>query len=79
MSKKIKYTNEPLMMGERVADFLPPPSRLVKKEQTVKVTLDLTKKSVAFFKHQAAKQSVPYQRMLRSLIDIYAERHETTR
>lgn len=79
MRKKTKYSNEPMKMGERVADFLPPPSQLVKKEPTVKVTLDLTRESVAFFKHQAAKQSVPYQRMLRGLIDTYAKYYETAR
>jgi predicted DNA binding CopG/RHH family protein len=77
MSKKIKYTNEPLKMGARMKDFLPPPSQLVKREKTVKVTLELTEESVDFFKRQAKRQDVPYQRMLRGLIDIYAKRHET--
>jgi len=26
MSRKIKYSDEPIRMGERVKDFLPPPS-----------------------------------------------------
>ncbi len=77
MSKKIKYTDEPMKMGERVADFLPPPSKLVKRENTVKVTLELTEDSVAFFKRHAKRESVPYQRMLRGLIDAYAKQHET--
>jgi len=79
MSKKIKYTDQPMSMGERVADFLPPPSKLVKREKTVKVTLELTEDSVDFFKRQAKRESVPYQRMLRGLIDIYAKQHETAR
>jgi hypothetical protein len=29
MSKQPKYTDEPMEIGERVADFLPPPSQLV--------------------------------------------------
>ena len=78
MSKKIKYTDEPLTMGERVKDFLPPPSQLVKRERTVKVTLELTEKSLAFFKRQAKRESVPYQRMIRGLIDAYAGRYENT-
>ena len=77
MSKKIKYTDGRIQMGERVKDFLPPPSQLVKKEKTVKVTLELTEDSVDFFKRQAAREDVPYQRMLRGLIDIYAKQHET--
>ncbi len=62
--------------GERVKDFLPPPSKLVRREDTVKVTLELTADSVAFFKQQAKLNRVPYQRMLRGLIDAYVERHE---
>jgi predicted DNA binding CopG/RHH family protein len=77
MSKKIKYTDEPVKMGERMADFIPPPSQLVKREKTVKVTLELTEDSVDFFKRQAKREAVPYQRMLRGLIDIYAKQHGT--
>ncbi len=78
MSKRIKYTDKPLKMGERVRDFLPPPSQLVKREKTVKVTLELTEKSLAFFKKEARRESVPYQRMIRGLIDAYAGRYEDT-
>lgn len=76
MKKKIKYTDEPLQMGERVPDFLPPPSKLVKRESTAKVTLELTQSSLAFFKRQAKKEHVPYQRMIRGLIDAYAKYQE---
>ena len=57
-------------------DFLPPPSKLVKRSQTVKVTLELTAGSLKFFKRQAKLNRVPYQRMLRGLIDAYVERYE---
>ena len=59
MSKKIKYTDEPMEMGERVTDFFPPPSQLVKRESTTKVTLELTQSSLAFFKRQAEQERVP--------------------
>lgn len=75
MSKKTIYTDEPLVMGERVADFLPPPSELVKRDATVKITLELTQSSLNFFKEQAQREWVPYQRMLRNLIDAYAKQH----
>ena len=75
MSKKIRYTNERLTMGERVTDFLSPPSALVKREPTTKVTLELTQSSLVFFKKQAKRAHVPYQRMLRSLIDAYAKQY----
>jgi hypothetical protein len=76
MRKKIKYTDEPLLLGERVPDFLPPPSKLVKRESTAKITLELTRSSLEFFKRQAKKEHVPYQRMIRGLIDAYAKYQE---
>jgi len=76
MSKKIRYTDERVAMGERVTDFLPPPSALVERELTTKFTLELTQSSVAFFKKQAKRARVPYQRMLRGLIDAYAKQYD---
>ena len=75
MKKKIHYTDEPLEM-ERLKDFLPPPERLVRKEQTVKVTISLSKPSVDFFKKQARKHHQPYQKMIRKVLDFYAERFQ---
>ena len=57
-----------------IEDFLPPPAELVLREDTVKVTLALSRRSVEFFKREAGKARVPYQRMIRALIDAYAER-----
>ena len=76
MKKKIKYTDEPMEVGEQVADFLPPPSKLVLREKTAKVTLELTQSSLEFFKRQAKRERVPYQRMIRGLIDAYAKHQE---
>lgn len=73
MSKKTIYTDEPMEMRERVADFLPAPSQLVKREPTVKITLEVTQTSLVFFKEQAEREHVPYQRMIRGLIDAYAK------
>jgi predicted DNA binding CopG/RHH family protein len=56
---------------------LPPPSQLVKRApQTTKITLEVTQDSLDFFKKQAKRARVPYQRMLRGLIDAYASRHK---
>jgi hypothetical protein len=55
-------------------DFLPSPDKLVLRESNVKVTLSLSRKSVDFFKREAKKSRVPYQRMIRALVDAYAER-----
>ena len=75
MSAKIKYANEPLGRVKIVDDFLPRPEDLAFREEGVKITIALSKRSVAFFKHEAAKHNTQYQRMIRQLLDVYAERH----
>ena len=59
-----------------IEDFLPPPDKLVLREDNVKVTLSLSQRSVAFFKRAARQRRVPYQRMIRALVDAYAEKQE---
>jgi len=56
---------------EVVADFLPSPAELAFREDGVKVTLALSKRSVEFFKSEAAKHQTQYQRMIRRLLDSY--------
>lgn len=77
MKKKIRYTDEPLHMGERVIGLLPPPGTLVKRKSNVKITLEVTQESLDFFKKRSKRAHVPYQRMMRALIDAYAKQHET--
>lgn len=79
MSRKIKYTNEPMGEVRVVSDFLPPPEQLAFKEEGVKVTLALSKKSVEFFKSEAAKHHTQYQRMIRKLIDAYVESYASSK
>lgn len=69
---KIRYTAEPIGKVKVIGDFLPRPSELVAKEETVKVTLMLTKESVDFFKKEAEEQHTQYQKMIRALVDAYA-------
>jgi len=73
MKKKIVYTDEPMDDVEVVADFLPSPAELAFREDGVKVTLALSKRSVEFFKSEAAKHQTQYQRMIRRLLDSYVE------
>ena len=47
------------------------------REANVKVTLSLSQRSVDFFKREGVKQRVPYQRMIRALVDAYAEKKES--
>lgn len=75
MKRTRKYTNEPLGRLEVVEDFLPPPDQLVLKDDGVKVTISLSRKSVEFFKAHAAASKVPYQRMIRKVLDSYADRY----
>ncbi len=76
MSKKIKYTDEPLGKLRVVSDFLPSPEELAFRDDTVKVTIALSKSSIAFFKREAKKHNTQYQRMIRRLIDAYTEAQE---
>jgi predicted DNA binding CopG/RHH family protein len=75
--RTIRYTDGEIGKVKVVKDFLPPPEKLVMRQANVKVTLSLSQRSVEFFKREAAKQRVPYQRMIRALVDAYAEREET--
>ncbi len=75
MKKKIKYTDEDISIGERVTDFLPSPAELAKREETARITINLNKSSVDFFKKEAKKTGVPYQKLIRSVIDLYANHH----
>jgi predicted DNA binding CopG/RHH family protein len=74
MKKSIRYTDEPLGDFRVIKDFLPPPSELVYKEDTVKVTLGLSRRSVDFFKKEAKKHETQYQKMIRRLLDLYVTR-----
>lgn len=76
MSAKIKYTDEPIGKIKVVPDFLPTPEELAFREEGVKVTLALSKRSVDFFKSEATKHHTQYQRMIRRLLDSYVETHE---
>ena len=77
MSRKTpRYAAGEIGKVKVVNDFLPPPDQLVLRESNVKVTLSLSRRSVDFFKREAQKQQVPYQRMIRALVDAYAERGE---
>ena len=74
MKKKIKYTNEHLGKVEVIRDFLPSPEELILKDNTIKVTLNLSKSGVDFFKDLAKKKNIQYQKIIRKLLDQYASR-----
>lgn len=76
MKKTVKYTDEPIGDLKIVADFLPPPKDLIFKDDTVKITISLTKESVEFFKKEAEKHHTQYQKIIRNLLDVYAANHQ---
>jgi predicted DNA binding CopG/RHH family protein len=71
-----KYSDGEIGKLRIVEDFLPAPDELVPREDNVKVTLSLSRRSVEFFKREAGKARVPYQRMVRALVDSYARQNE---
>lgn len=71
-SRTVRYTAGEIGRLRVIEDFLPPPAELVPREDKVKVTL--SRRSLDFFKREARKRRVPYQRMIRALVDTYAER-----
>ncbi len=74
MKRRIKYTDEPVVL-EVIEDFLPPPEKLALKEENVKVTISLSKASVDFFKKYASKHHTAYQKMIRKVLDVYVSHY----
>jgi len=56
--------------------ILPSPDELASREETVKVTISLSKSSVDFFKQIAKNHKTPYQKMIRRLLDEYVRKHQ---
>ena len=75
MKKRIKYSDEKIGEVEVVKDFLPNPEELVFKENTIKVTLNLSKSSIEFFKGVARKHGSQYQKVIRNLLDNYTSHY----
>ena len=82
MNKKIKYNKSPnnisnaIKSSIRIKDFLPPPEQLIKKNETIRITINLNKQSVTFFKKKARKHGVPYQSMIKSVLDFYVHEYK---
>ena len=75
MRKKIKYSDEPIEKVKIISDFLPSSEKLALKDESVKVTISLSKASVEFFKNEAKKYNTQYQKMIRRLLDEYSAHH----
>ncbi len=82
MKKKINYKAAPkaitdaIISSEIIDDFLPSPEKLIKKEDTLKITILLSKNSINFFKEKAKKIGVPYQTMIKTVLDKYTNHYQ---
>jgi predicted DNA binding CopG/RHH family protein len=77
MKKRIKYSNKKIGRLEIVEDFLPAPEELVFKEENVKVSINLSKSSLEFFKKLAKENGSQYQKVIRNLLDAYSTRYNS--
>ena len=65
--------------AREIKDFLPPPEQLILKEDTKKVTIVLSQKSIEFVKMKSKVTHVPYQQMIRKVLDNYTEAYSQKR
>jgi len=82
MKKKTTYRSTPkdiseaILVSEVIEDFLPAPEQLLKKEDNVKITILLSRSSIDFFKEKARKIGVPYQTMIKTVLDKYSSHYQ---
>lgn len=74
--KRKKLFDEPIGEVKIIKDFLPPPEKLLLRPKPVKITITLNQDSVDFFKQVAYKEHVPYQKLIRALLDQYASHYK---
>jgi predicted DNA binding CopG/RHH family protein len=80
--RKVIYAEAPksisreIAEGEIIADFLPPPEELIRKEPKVKITITLNSGSVDFFKKSARKNNTKYQTMINEVLDKYVQKYK---
>lgn len=67
-----KHNTKP---DNKTVSLMPSLDKLAQKENSIKVTLTLTKASVEYFKKEAKKREVCYQVMIRNLIDEYVKHY----
>jgi len=75
-SKRKKLSDEPIGRVKVVKDFLPPPEKLLIRHKPIKVTITLSQDSIDFFKEIAHKEHIPYQKLIRALLDRYASQYK---
>jgi len=78
MKKKITYTSDGGEMPERLfvvsEDALPSPAEFARALEREKVTINLSTGSLAKFRRMAKKHRMPYQALIREVLDRVASR-----
>jgi predicted DNA binding CopG/RHH family protein len=83
MRKNNGYTKAPKNIAKEieqsipVEDFLPSPEEvaaMIKKEETIPVTMKLKKRTLERYKRFASKKGIKYQTFVSTLLDNYAQR-----
>ena len=76
MKRKTRIHDENMPIGKVtvIPNFLPPPEELVFPE-TTRVTINLNKSDVEFFKKKAGRYGNKYQKMIRVVIGQYVLMH----
>ena len=69
------WQNIPVEKISRAVKRMPHPIGLVPSEKKGLVTIYLNKATVSYFKKEANKYSTKYQRMMRAVLDRYADLH----
>ena len=59
-------------------DFLPSPSKLVRKKTKEKITISIDSDCVNFFKEAAKKNHTKYQTMMNEVLSQYAKHYAVT-
>ena len=55
--------------------FLPSPEDISQSLATVKVTMYVGARSLDFYKTQSKRMKIPYQRLIRTILDDYARQY----
>ncbi len=85
MKKKIVYKSAPkdisdaIISSRIIDDFLPAPEKLLTKDDNIKITILLSKNSINFFKEKAKKIGVPYQTMIKTVLDKYTSHYQNNK
>ena len=79
ITKDMEFTDEEIGEIRIIENFLPPPEKLIFKQDSVKITLSLTHSVVRYFKEKDSLHHTQYQKMIRVLLDQYVSHHLASR